>query len=295
LTPLNPAEIEIRTELRKHVELLAGSIGGRSIGRYDGLRRAAEYIEHTSGALGLKPARQTYRVRNTDVWNIESEIKGSQKPAEIVIIGAHYDTAAGFPGANDNASGVAAMLDLAHQFRGRTPRRTVRWVAFVNEEPPYFQSPEMGSLVYANRCKERKEDITAMLSLETIGYYTNAPGSQKYPLRLHPFYPDVGNFIGFVANPSSAWLLRECLKSFRAATRFPCEGLAAPAGIAGLGWSDHWSFWENGYHGVMVTDTAPFRYPHYHTPDDTPDKLDYDSTAQVVFGLSRIVEDLAYR
>ena len=293
MKPLTAEEAQIRAELRTQIQMLAGTIGGRSVGKYEGLRAAAEYIEGMLSATGLSVNRQTFRSAGREVWNIEAEQRGTAEPNEIVVIGAHYDSAAGLPGANDNASGVAAMLNIAQRFRTLRPKRTVRWLAFVNEEPPFFQGPEMGSVVYAARCKQRNEKVVAMLSLETIGYYSDAPNSQRYPLSIHPGYPNTGNYIGFVSNPSSVWLLRKCLKSFRHATDFPCEGLAAPAGITGVGWSDQWSFWQQGYHGLMVTDTAPFRYPYYHTAEDTPDKIDYDGTARVVFGLSKIVEDLA--
>jgi hypothetical protein len=142
----------------------------------------------------------------------------------------------------------------------------------------------MGSLVYAKRCKDRGERIVAMLSLETIGFYSDVKGSQKYPPPLSLFYPSTGNFIGFVGDRSSTDLMRSVVKTFRATTRFPSEGAALFASLPGVGWSDHWSFWQVGYPGVMVTDTAPFRYPHYHTGADTPDKLDYE--------LERVVGEL---
>ena len=211
----------------------------------------------------------------------------------IVVIGAHYDTAGGLPGANDNASGVAATLELARQFAHEPQARGVRWVFFVNEEPPYFQTPAMGSYVYAKRCHERKEKITAMLSLETMGYYSDEPGTQAYPIGFHPGYPDRGDFLGFVANFRSAPLLRRALKSFRAATSLPAAGAAAPAAIPGIGWSDHWSFWQFGYPALMLTDTAPYRYPYYHGAEDTPEKLDYERLARAVSGISAIIREIA--
>jgi Zn-dependent M28 family amino/carboxypeptidase len=182
---------------------------------------------------------------------------------------------------------------LARALREIKPRRTVRLVAFVNEEPPYFQSESMGSLVYARRARERREKIVAMLSIETIGYYSDRPNSQQYPASLSHFYPDTGNFIGFVSDLGSLNLLRRVLGSFRKSTRFPSEGVAAPGGIPGIGWSDHWSFWQAGYPAIMITDTAPFRYPHYHASSDTPDKLDYDRMARVVEGIGNVVGELA--
>jgi Zn-dependent M28 family amino/carboxypeptidase len=199
----------------------------------------------------------------------------------------------GAPGANDNGTGVAAMLALARRFSGQKPRRTLRFVAFANEEPPHFQTAEMGSVVYAQRSRERSENVVAMLSLETLGYYDDAQGSQVYPPPIGLFYPSTGNFVGFVSNVSSRKLLRDVVGDFRSHTRFPSEGAALPAVIPGVGWSDHWAFWQAGYPALMVTDTAPFRYPHYHTGADTPDKIDYERLARVVAGLERSIRRLA--
>jgi Zn-dependent M28 family amino/carboxypeptidase len=221
---------------------------------------------------------------------------GTEKPDEIVIVGAHYDSIAipgGCAGANDNASGVAATLEIARILATKPLRRTVRFVAFVNEEPPYFQFPDMGSLVYARRCRERNENIVAMITPETIGCYSDAKGSQSFPFPLNVAYPSVGNFIAFVGNRASGALVDRVTRGFRATTNFPAVGFAAPAWVTQAGWSDHWSFWQCGYQGLMATDTAPLRYRHYHTPHDTPDKLDYDRTARVVAGLARVIIDLA--
>ena len=169
----------------------------------------------------------------------------------------------------------------------------MRFVAFVNEEPPFYRSEQMGSRVYARRSRERRDHIVAMLSLETIGYYSDEPGSQLYPFPLRFFYPSTGNFLAFVANLGSRKLLREALASFRRNAQFPSEGVAAPAFIPGVDWSDHWSFWQESYPALMVTDTALYRYPHYHTLQDTPDKVDYERLARVVKGLHGMLRDLA--
>jgi hypothetical protein len=166
-------------------------------------------------------------------------------------------------------------------------------VAFTNEEPPYFQTSTMGSLVYAGACRARGDEIVAMISLETIGYYSKEIGSQVYPIPgLSLIYPTRGNFVGFVANPSSRHLLRQILGVFRAHATIPSEGAALPALVPGIGWSDQWAFWQHGYPGVMVTDTAPFRYPHYHQDSDTPDKLDYDGLTRVVLGMEKVIASL---
>jgi Zn-dependent M28 family amino/carboxypeptidase len=273
--------------------MLAGTIGGRSSGRYPALREAANYIETELKSYGYATARQPYKAEGLLFENIECERKGTSRADEIVMIGAHYDTAGGLPGANDNASGVAATLELARLHPAEQHARTIRYALFANEEPPYFQTDAMGSLVYAKRCRERNEKIVAMLSLETIGYYSDEPGSQRYPVGFHPGYPDTGNYLGFVSDIRSAPLLRQVVKHFRNGTKLPAHGAAVPAAIPGVAWSDHWSFWQQGYRAVMVTDTAPYRYPYYHTAQDTPDKLDYTRMAQALTGLSEVVHGLA--
>jgi hypothetical protein len=151
----------------------------------------------------------------------------------------------------------------------------------------------MGSLRYARMLSERKEPVSAMISLETIGYYSDAPGSQQYPPPLSVFFPDRGNFIAFVGMPGSRSLVTQVMKSFRAHTHFPSIGGVAPGFIPGISWSDHGSFAEYGFPAMMITDTAVFRYPHYHEPTDTPDRLDYGRLARVTKGVERVVRDMA--
>ena len=289
---LTPEQITLRAELISDVQALAGNIGERNFQHYPELVAAANFIERSFSAAGLHSRRDRYEMRGQNFDNIEMEIRGTQ-PA-IVLIGAHYDSVVGSPGANDNGSGVAALLALARRFAGKPCLRTLRFVAFVNEEPFMFQSPEMGSYVYANRCKANGDRITAMMSLETIGYYSNAPRSQTYPFPgLGLLYPTTGNFIGFVGNVPSRALVREAIGQFRRHAQVPSQGAALPSSIPGIGWSDQWAFWQHGYLGIMITDTAPFRYPHYHAASDTPDKLDYDTMARVVQGLEKVIDHLA--
>jgi len=171
--------------------------------------------------------------------------------------------------------------------------KTIRLVLFVNEEPPSFQTADMGSLVYARQLRSEHVSVSAMISLETIGFYSDVPGSQKYPALLGLFYPDRGNFIGFVGNPESRNLVRQSIRKFRETTNFPSEGVAAPPDWPGVGWSDHWSFWHEQYPAIMVTDTAVFRYPYYHTPFDTADRVNFEKMARVLDGVRRVVESLA--
>jgi len=292
MPPLTVQEIDLRDALRRNVEKLAGEIGERNVPRYRALAAAADFLESALQKSSYEARRHGYEVAGMTCYNIEAEIGGSDRADEIVIIGAHYDSVQGSPGANDNATGAAAVLALAGLFDGKKPSRTLRFLEFVNEEPPYFKSPAMGSLVYASDCKIRGEKIVAMLSLETIGYYTDERGSQHYPFPFSLFYPSIGNFIGFVGDTSSADLVRKVVASFRRHAKYPSEGGALPSAIPGISDSDQWSFWQRGYQAVMVTDTAPFRYPYYHTRADTPDKVRYDQMARVVAGLGRVVGDL---
>jgi hypothetical protein len=293
LPPLSPAQNALRDALRRDVEKLAGEIGERNVLTPRKLRAAADWLETALTSAGHKVSRQSFEAGGQSCQNLEVEIPGKTRGTEIVVIGAHYDSAIGCPGANDNGSAVAGLLALARAWTGRSPARTVRFVLFVNEEPPFFETEQMGSLVYARRCRERNERIVAMLSLETMGYYSDTEGSQKYPFPVGLFYPSRGDFIGFVGNTGNAKLVRQCVVAFRRHAQFPSEGGALPARLPGIGWSDHWAFWQAGYPALMVTDTAPFRYPHYHTPEDTPDKLDYDCLARVMDGLDKVVEELA--
>jgi Zn-dependent M28 family amino/carboxypeptidase len=295
LAPLTPSDLDFRNRIRAHVQMLAGTIGARDAVHYEGLQRAATYIEDELRSHGHRLDRQSFSVAGREFGNVEVEQRGTEDPKSIVIVGAHYDTADGLPGANDNGSGVAVGLELARKFARQNHRNSIRWVFFANEEPPYFQTPAMGSYVYAKRCRERGERVIAMLSLETIGYYSDVSGSQSYPIGFHPGYPDRGDFLGFVADLRSAGLLRRALKSFRNATSLPARGAAAPALIPGVGWSDHWSFWQCGYKALMLTDTAPYRYPYYHTAEDTPEKLHYDRLARAFTGIAAIVNDFGSR
>ncbi|HEV8131804.1 MAG TPA: M28 family peptidase [Acidobacteriota bacterium] len=290
---LSKEEHEIRDHLKVHIQTLAGDIGERNVFKYPALEASAHYIEKVLRDQRYEPAAHEFEVHELTVRNLEVELRSPAQPQEIIIVGAHYDSVFGCPGANDNATGVAAMLEIARLLRPTEVPRTVRFVAFVNEEPPFFQTEEMGSWVYAKRCRRRGEKIIAMISLETIGYYSDAPKSQTYPLPFSLLYPSEGNFIGFVGNIASRQLVRRSIRTFRQNTGFPSEGVGAPGWIPGIGWSDHWAFWKEGYPGVMVTDTALYRYRHYHTREDTPDKIDYDRMARVVGGLVKVVEDLA--
>ena len=280
-------------KLRGHIEFLAGKLGEHNVFNPKKLQAAADYIEEQWRAQRYTVVRQTYRAGNVDCANLEATRVGTKQPSEIVLVGAHYDSVDGSPGANDNGSGVAAMLELSRFFADRDSPRTIRFVAFVNEEPPFFETEQMGSRVYARAARARGDDIRAMLSLETMGFYSDVPGSQHYPSIFRLFYPDRGNFIGFISDFSSRPLLNRVVAAFRAHSNFPAECVSTSRKIVGISWSDHASFWREGYPALMVTDTAPFRYPYYHTAQDTPDKVDYKALAHVTEGLCGVVATLA--
>ncbi len=291
--PLSDKEKTIMSNLSAHVYRLADEIGERNIWLPVKLDEAATYIENTWRAQKYTVQRQEYDARGVKATNLEIEFQGSSKADEIIVVGAHYDSVLGCPGANDNGSGVAALLEISRLLGTRELARTVRLVAFTNEEPPFFLRRDMGSRIYASRSRKRKENVVAMLSLETMGYYSESPYSQQYPFPFSFFYPNTANFIGFVANLRSFGLMRKSLGAFRRHTKFPSEGTAAPGWVTGIGWSDHWSFWREGYRAIMVTDTALFRYEPYHTREDTAEKIDYNRLARVTGGLAEVIGDLA--
>lgn len=230
------------TTLRMHVQALAGEIGERNVWRPHALRAAADYLRRQWQAQGYAVTAHEVMFERERWANLEVSRPGRQAPNEIVVIGAHYDSVFGSPGANDNGSGVAALLELSRRFAAHDTGRTVRFVAFVNEEPPFFRTGDMGSQHYAHAARAKGEDIRAMLALETIGYYDDAPGSQHYPPFFSLFFPDRGNFIGLVSNFGSRALLKRAVAAFRAASDFPLEYVATFGWVPGVDWSDHASF-----------------------------------------------------
>lgn len=296
LPPLTASQTELAAQLQTDIETLAAGVGKRSTFHPASMARAGRYIIDQLEAAGYAEHEEVFVERGSRAPNIAVEIRGASLPSEIVVIGAHYDSYQGTPGADDNASGTAGVLALARRFalsNSKPPARTLRFVFFVNEEPPSFMTPDMGSWVYAKHCKARADNIVAMLSLETIGFYTDTIGYQHYPPLVGALYPERGDFIGFVGNFASRGLVKRAIGAFRANASFPSEGAALPGSVPGVGWSDHWAFWQEGYPAIMVTDTANYRNPHYHLDSDTPDKLDYPRTARVVDGLEAVVRRLA--
>jgi len=293
LPALTEREAALAARLRADVEMLADEIGPRGLYQHRSMGEAAQYIIDRLRSMGFTEVEEVPVPSGAQTPNLIVEVRGTARPEEIIVVGAHYDTYYGTPGADDNASGVAGVLALAEAFLNSPAARTVRFALFVNEEPPAFWTADMGSWVYAKQCRQRGDDIVAMWSLESIAYYDDRPGSQKYPPPLNLLYPSTGDFIGFVGNYASRDLVRRTVKLFRDRVEFPSEGAAVPGVIPGVGWSDHWSFWQEGYPALMVTCTAPFRNPHYHQTTDTPETLDFERAARVVGGLEVVLKELA--
>jgi Zn-dependent M28 family amino/carboxypeptidase len=270
-----------------HVNRLAADIGERNVFHPRALQAAEDYIRECWQQQGYRVTPQDYVAMGVRSANLEITCRGSRHPDEIILLGAHYDSVRGSPGANDNGSGVAALLELSRLFAAAEPECSVRFVAFTNEEPPFFRTGHPGSMLYAREAHRRGDAIRLMIALETIGSYSGTPGSQSYPPLFRYFFPDRGDFIAFVSNFRSRKPMRRLADAFRASTDFPLQHVATSALVPGVAWSDHLSFWRKRYRAMMITDTAFYRYPYYHSAQDTPDKLNYDEFARMLNGLYR--------
>ena len=295
LPPTTPELRELAVRLRRDVTMLAGTIGSRSLERKENLDAARAFL--VARLMPLESASRKLQFEQVvadgaHAENVIFEVAGNEYPS-IVLVGAHYDSVATGPGANDNGSGVAVTLELASRFANAPAPSNVRFVFFVNEEPPHFQRPGMGSWVDADNARKRQDRIRAMLSLETIGCFNDQAGSQHYPFPIGLLYPSRGNFLAFVGDLGARSLVRTAIAAFRSAEPFPSEGAALPAAFPGVDWSDHWSFRRAGYPAIMLTDTAVYRDPNYHQPSDRPEALSYDSLARVTRGIEAIVRTLA--
>ncbi|MCC6901331.1 MAG: M28 family peptidase [Polyangiaceae bacterium] len=292
LRSLTARERSIAGELRADVAELAGKIGERNTEKKWELASAADWLVEALEKAGYAVQRDGHEIDGVAVQNLAVEVRGGRAASEVVIVGAHYDSARGSPGANDNASGVAAVLALARRYKGAAIDRSLRFVLFANEEPPHFQTATMGSLLYARGVAARGEKVVAMLSLESIGVYSDAAGSQRAPKALDGKVPTVGNFAAVVGNTESKALVDLVADGLAVRGSLPAVGAALPQEVPEAGWSDHWSFWKIGVPAVMITDTAPFRDSHYHRPTDTPERLDYDRAARLVVGLESVIAEL---
>ncbi len=293
LSPLTNEQRELSYRLEQHVMKLAGEIGERNDSNPIAYNNAADFIAETLQESGLVPYEEELGDK-LQYRNIIAEHYGITHPEELIIVGAHYDTVWLSSGADDNASGVAVMLEIARQLKTKQLARTIRFVAFANEEYPHFLTDNMGSLFHAKRSYEREDKIIAMLSLEMLGYFSDEVDSQTYPSPLSWFYPNKANFIAFVSDFSSRHLLKKSIGIFRKSMSFPSEGLTAPVAlIPDVRRSDQAAFWRYNYPAFMVTDTAAYRYNAYHNAKDAPDRLDYGAMTRVTTGLIAVLEELA--
>ncbi len=292
-------EREWAARLERDVHMLAGEIGERNMGTPGSMDRTVEWLDQRLIESGLNPAHHEYTLIGSGhagetAVNVIGEIPGTSRAEELVVVGAHYDSVPGSPGANDNASAVAVVLALADWFSERPQARTLRFVIFANEEPPFYLSADMGSHAYAADLRDTDEQVTAMMALDGLGFFSTESGSQQFPAPgLGLAYSNRAEFIAFVTRMRNRSVLTDALGAFRSKASIPSEGAALPSFLPGVGWSDHWSFWQHGYPAFLVTDTLPFRDPHYHSPADTPERLDYERMARVAVGLKAVVQELA--
>ncbi|MFO0839067.1 MAG: M28 family peptidase [Phycisphaerae bacterium] len=292
-----PTDAFVVARLRAHVDRLAGLIGPRHAGNARALEAAVALIERELAANGDSLERQTYPAGAIEAVNLIVERRGVRRPDEIVILGAHYDTVEGTPGADDNASAIAVLIEVARLLHGRAFDRTIRFVAFACEEPPHFYTQTMGSWMYARRCRERNERLIGALVLEMVGYFRDEPGSQalppEIPRMLRPLFPRRGNFLAAVGNLRSWRLCWRFRTGFKRATALPLFSIVLPAAVHSIRLSDNSSFWDEGYPALMLTDTSFLRNPHYHRASDTPDTLDYERMARVAHGVAGALARLA--
>ncbi|MDD2805877.1 MAG: M28 family peptidase [Elusimicrobiales bacterium] len=283
-----------QAELKAAVTTLSVDIGPRDLynNNLPRLRRAEDYITARFKAAGCAVEVQEYLASGVKVKNISCVKTGASAPGEVIVVGAHYDTFNN-PGADDNASGTAGVLALADYAKGRTYARTVKFAAFVNEEPPFFRGEGMGSKIYADAAAARGEDIRAALVLEMIGYFSEARFSQRYPPLVGVFLPDRGNFIAQVSNIASRELAGRADRAFRGASDLPLATVSLPSFVRGADFSDHRSFWAHGWPAVMFTDTSFYRTPHYHKATDLPATLNFEHMAAFLDGMRAVLDDLA--
>lgn len=279
---------EIARNLKKYVTVLSDTIGWRGIDQYDNLHRSAGYISSVFKNLGYEVDFQELSVRGKKVYNIISQKKGSRDPDRIIIVGAHYDSYFN-PGANSNASGVAALIESARLWVHKQPGATIRFIAFVNTEDPFFATENMGSFAYVQRARELQENITAVIILDSLGTYSTSPRSQRYPLLWGIFYPNKANFILLVGNIASRDLMRWVKQTFSENVSLPMQSTLGYDFIN----SDHWAFWKMNYKAVLITDTGPYRNAAYHSLGDTYDTLNYTNIAYIVYGMRYVLEELA--
>src|SRR5215510_15804444 len=287
-----PVERIDSRRLETHVRMLAETLAPRHWKRQDNLDRAAAYVGAQLAEAGARVTGQVYAVEGAGRYR---NVTGSFGPegGERVLVGAHYDAAGPLPGADDNASGVAGLLELARLLGNRQLPMRVELVAYTLEEPPFFRSEQMGSAMHAKSLKREGAVVRVMFALEMIGYFSDARDSQHYPSSAFSlYYPTEGNFISVVGKIGDGMLVRRIKKAMTGATSLPVYSINATRLIPGVDLSDHSSYWREGYPAVMITDTAFYRNSNYHTRDDTAERLDYRRMSQAVEGVFAAVVDM---
>lgn len=292
LPPLSDDQRKLALDLETHVRAIA-SVPHNLVHAED-LENAALYIEKTLSEFGHHVRWQVFEVNGQSVRNIEVVLEPEAAGGPTLIVGAHYDSADDSPGANDNGTGVAALLEIARALQRSAPalKRRLRLVFFVNEEQPYGKTENMGALRHARALIAERETCMGMIALETLGYFSNVPKSQRLPFPFNWIYPNRGNFVAFIGLPGAHRFLKRAVTAFRAAKRFPATGTIVPSRFEGADLSDHWAYKQVGIPALMITDTAPYRNPFYHQPFDTPDTVDYASLARIVEALDSMVRIL---
>ena len=281
-----------QSRLEKDVRELSQQLSPRDQTRPGNLDRVAAYIHDRLAESGGRVTEQPFVIQGNTYRNVICSL-GPQSN-ERIIIGAHYDAYHEYPAADDNASGVAGLVELARLLSQTKLPLQVDLVAYTLEEPPYFGTPHMGSVMHAESLRKDGVAVKAMLSLEMIGYFSDAPDSQNFPVSLlRAFYPSQGNFISVVGSIGEGGLVRRVKRAMIASSSLPVYSINAPRFVPGVDFSDHLSYWKAGYDAVMITDTAFYRNHNYHTPNDTADKLDYRRMAMVVAGVYGAVIDLS--
>lgn len=271
--------------VKRHVAFLTSINPPRNYAHIPSLEKAASYIKAELGRFTKSIRIQEYKVLDRTYKNIIANFGPADQPT--IVIGAHYDVCGDQPGADDNASGVAGLLLLAKYLSERAAelRYNYELVFYSLEEPPYFRTEFMGSAIHAKSLADKKAQVKYMISLETIGYFSDAKGSQDYPVGLSLFYPSRGNFIAAIGRRADKKVLSEFEKNFSTATTLPIITLAAPSFVTGIDFSDHLNYWPYGWPAIMVTDTAFMRNKNYHEDTDTPDTLDYSKIVDVIRGV----------
>ncbi len=292
-----PCDQRLSDRLFQHVDMLADVIGVRHLDKPGTMAAASGYIEQQLSGSGLTVEKECYEVGSYSTHNLVTSIPGDKRADEIIVLGAHYDSVRESPGADDNASAVAVLIEVARLLKKHQPTRTIRFVAFTCEEAPYFNLGQMGSQHHARQSRQRGDNIIGMLCLEMMGYYRDEPGSQTLPPGIPKWaswaFPSTADFLAAIGNPMSWKLCWQFRRGFKQASRFPLFSVCLPEKIQEIRRSDNSSFWDCGYPALMLTDTSFLRSPHYHQPSDTPDTLNYARMSHVTIGVAQAVRRLA--